>query len=413
MTVAEAASRPVTHPVNPSRASSLLRPEEQLLFRLAAPRHSASEVRALVARGIDWDRFIALLLNEGITGAVWRVLHSLDVPIPPAASAQMQGVAALSDFRLLAVRRLLERTLARLAAGGIEVMVVKGAALASFVYPEPGDRNMADIDVVLPAARAREGAMIAAERDWTMDGGELKEALYEEHHHLPPMSDTLGLDIRLEIHTDVLPNGHPLHFGIDALRSRAVRRTLGGVSVLVPSSEDLLLYSCVHLGWSHEMKVGGWRTFRDVSELVEQPTFSWDRFLALARERTLSPACYWTLELASRLCGTPVPAQVLRALRPNVPGFVREIVARHNTLQLTPLSGHNPSEALARMLWNVGMRPGAAGHGTVRPWHHSDSKIRKSHELGLEEKSPSVERWWAHPMGIQATLSYVWRLMAH
>lgn len=412
MSVAEAAPRSTVRPSIPSRESSLLRPEEQLLFRLAAPRQSAEAVRALVAGGIDWDRFITLVLNEGVTGGVWRVLHSLDVPIPTAAAAQLQGVAALSDFRLLEVRRLLERTVSRMTSRGIEVMLVKGAALASFVYPDPCDRNMADMDLVVPADRAREAAVVAQEVGWSLGGAELKEALYEDHHHLPPMSDTVGLDIRLEIHTDVLPKGHPLHFGVEALRARAVSRGMGGASVLLPSMEDLLLYSCIHLGWSHEMRVGGWRTFRDVSEIVAQPGFSWDRFVALAGERTLAPACYWTLELASRLCGTPVPSPVLRALQPSLPEWVRSVVARHNTLQLMPLSGENPSEALARAIWTIGMRPKRSGHGEVRPWHHSDHKIKKSHELGLDASAPPSERWWANPLGIRATLSYVRRLMS-
>ena len=50
-----------------------------------------------------------------------------------------------------------------LAAGGIEVMVVKGAALASFVYPEPGDRNMADANSTL----ANNSGYGSAIHNWT------------------------------------------------------------------------------------------------------------------------------------------------------------------------------------------------------------------------------------------------------
>ncbi|MCC6930670.1 MAG: nucleotidyltransferase family protein [Gemmatimonadaceae bacterium] len=391
-------------------SSAVLRPAEALFFRLAAPRESESAAHTLVGRGIDWDRFVGIVLKEGVAGSVWRTLRDYDLPVPSAAASQLQGVAALSDFRLMAVRRLLTKTVAELVAEGIPVMLVKGGALGAFLYAEPCDRNMADIDVVVPRDRAHEAAQVARARDWTIDMAELKAALYEEHHHLPPMSDRLGLDIRLEIHSDVLPVGHPLSYGVAALRSRAVTRRLGASDVLVPSVEDMLVYSCIHLAWSHEMRIGGWRTFRDISELVAHLDFGWDRFLSIASDPTLSSACYWTLLLAERLCGIPVPPAVLRALDPGVGEWVGEVVFRHFVLQLVPMAQRNPSEGLARLLWTAGMRPKRSGHGAARPWQFGERKIEKSRELGLDTPRSSSERWWAHRLGISDAAGYLRRL---
>ncbi len=364
--------------------------------------------------GIDWSYFLALVAEEGLAGTAWRGLQALGVPVPEGIAAQMQGTAALSDFRLGAVHRLLERTIAAFVGAGIEVMLVKGAALSTFYYRDPCDRNMADIDLLVPTERARDAVELAEGLAWSIDEAAYKEAVYEGHHHLPPMSDTLGLDIRLEIHTDVLPQGHPLHFGAEELRMRAEhRRTKGGSVVSVPTVEDLLLYSCLHLGWSHEMRDGGWRTIRDVTELIGQPTFSWDRFLGLARDRTLAGACYWTFELAERLCGLEVPARVMDALRPGLPGWAHEFVARHYSLQLVPLARLNPSEALSRMLWNVAMRPGRSGHGGARPWDHVERRVERSRRLGFAGVAEHPQRWWRHAMGIRQTLSYVRRLASH
>ena len=409
-----ASTRPAGARGSLPRAAELLRPEEVLFFLLVSPEPSKAEAAALLERGVDWNHFLSLVAEEGLAGTAWRGLQSLGVPLPPDVAAQMQGRAVLSDFRLGAVHRLLERTIAAYSAAGIEVMLVKGAALSTFYYADPCDRNMADIDLLVPADRAREAVSLAQRHGWSIDEEEYREALYEGHHHLPPMSDTLGLDIRLEIHTEVLPQGHPLHFGADALRARAEeRRTKGGSVVRVPSLEDLLLYSCLHLGWSHEMRDGGWRTFRDVSEVIRQPDFSWDRFLVLARDRTLAGACYWTFELANRLCGLETPARVLDALRPELPEWVHEFVARHYSLQLVPLSRLNPSEALSRMLWNVAMRPGQAGHGRARPWDHVERRIVRSQRLGFSRVAEHSERWWRHAMGIRQALSYVRRLASH
>jgi len=404
-------TRPADTRARLPRAADLLRPEEVLFFLLVSPEPSKAGARAVLERGVDWSHLLSLVAEEGLAGTAWRGLQSLGLPIPPDIAAQMQGTAALSDFRLGAVHRLLERTIAAYAAAGIEVMLVKGAALSTFYYADPCDRNMADIDLLVPGDRARDAVALAQGIGWSIDEEAYREALYEGHHHLPPMSDTLGLDIRLEIHTDVLPQGHPLHFGADALRGRAeTRRTKGGTAVKVPTLEDLLLYSCLHLGWSHEMRDGGWRTFRDVSELIRQPTFSWDRFLALASDRTLAAACYWTLELANRLSGVEIPSRVTDALRPDLPEWAHEFVGRHYSLQLVPLSRLNPSEALSRVLWNVAMRPGRAGHGGARPWDHVERRMERSRRLGFARGADQSQRWWRRAMGIRETLSYVRRL---
>lgn len=385
--------------------------EERLLFRAAEPHGTVALARESAAADVDWERLVTLAIDQGIAGPVWRALQRAGAPLPTDLAARLAGIAAFSDFRLLEVHRLLERTVANLSAHGIPVVLVKGAALGACVYAEPGDRNMGDLDLLVPIERARDAVVVAAEADWSVEAVERRAALYEGHHHLPAMTDTLGLDIQLELHTDILPAGHPFHFGADAMRSRATERTLGATTVLVPSLEDLLVHACVHLGWSHEMRIGGWRTFRDVSEIVANPEFSWQRFLAIAEDRTIAPSCYWTLRLAARLCGTPVPGDVFAKLRPPMPKWVEEIVARHNLLQLSPGWQHPMSETLSRMLWSVGMRPRRSGHGTIRPWQFGDRFYETARAHGLDSPR-SAQHWWSHRTRFRDVISQVRRLMS-
>ena len=51
------------------------------------------------------------------------------------------------------IARLVERLLARLAAGGLEPLVLKGPALRRTVYEQPVERHFGDFDLLFGASR--------------------------------------------------------------------------------------------------------------------------------------------------------------------------------------------------------------------------------------------------------------------
>ncbi|HSA56745.1 MAG TPA: nucleotidyltransferase family protein [Gemmatimonadaceae bacterium] len=347
---------------------SMLSPEAGLLFLAADPSRDRDLAAAIIGRGISWDRFLELATAEGASTQVHHALRELAVPVPAAVQRTAHVQAVMAEFRLLHVARLLERTVAALQREGIDVVLLKGAALAPFVYRDALRRNMSDLDLLVPAGDAQRAQQIAERIGWRGGTSPLPDSFYETHHHLPPMTDGQGIDVWLEIHRDVLPKGHPLGFSGTDLRARSRRVPFAGGSVLVPTAEDLLLFTCVHFAWSHEMRVGSWKTFCDVVELVSHADFSWARFLERAAERSVATSAYWTLRLASRLCGVSVPGEVLGRLRPALPDRLLEMVERHFVLQLYPATPLSPSVWLARALWSVGMRPRRSGHRRARPW---------------------------------------------
>src|SRR4029077_5476203 len=94
-------------------------------------------------------------------------------------------------------------------AAGIEVTLLKGAALALTVYSRFSERPMADIDMMVEPTRAAEAHAILRKPGWTVAIASHPEDTWRDHHHLPPLADTAGSCLRLELHTAPLVPGHP------------------------------------------------------------------------------------------------------------------------------------------------------------------------------------------------------------
>jgi Uncharacterised nucleotidyltransferase len=168
--------------------------------------------------------------------------------------------ASLSEFLfsedlLSAARagRLLETlldTVYTLRAGGVEVVALKGAALAFFHYPDAALRPMGDLDLLLrdprDLVRATEALSGAGWRA-LFDTPRHRVFAREDERVPRPAAEDPDNPIRLEIHTSFrLPVlGRVYDAGAD-LRAQAETRDLGGTSVAIAAGPALLTHLLFH-----------------------------------------------------------------------------------------------------------------------------------------------------------------------
>lgn len=233
---------------------------------------------------------------------------------------------------------------------------------------------MGDVDLLVPPERAAEAWSLLQGAGWKWSSDLFPADWYRTHHHLPPLYDATAAGVGLELHRAALPPGHPFRLEPQTLWVGAKRIQVSGQAVWVPNSLDRLLHLCVHFAWSHRMRGGVWRAFRDVAVISgghgrrDRAPVDWPAFVDLARDSRAATCCYWTLRLARGLAGAPVPDDVLQALRPTVPTFVMNRLERHYVFDLFPTERHCPSEQLRRRLWELGIGPRRSEHGATRPW---------------------------------------------
>jgi hypothetical protein len=228
--------------------------------------------------------------------------------------------AAERNLRLF---RGLEEVLERTARAGVAVALLKGAALAEWVYGDPGVRPMSDVDLLvaeahLPVLQEVLGSL-GFERDplWHPGLAEADNAI-----HFGRAADGLNLDLHLRpAYAALFP------FRVPDMLARAVERPFGRARALQLRWEDHWLHGAYHLMWhtAWDPRHPDQRALLDLRALAEHglATGAFDPacLAAWAGEHGLATVLWHTLALfdpplpwGPGLPGLPPPGPLTRLL---------------------------------------------------------------------------------------------------
>src|SRR5689334_7261332 len=193
---------------NPLAAEGLASPlssdaEADFLFRLARSPRGAEETPRLGPTA-NWQRLLQVASNAN---AVIALREHLELAAEAVPIDVMRSVAILAldrQFRMRCLEKRLDEALVALNQAGIEVLLLKGAALACTLYGAFTARPMRDIDLLVRRERGDEARDVMLQLDWENDPELPGDVSYGSHHHLPPLRDLRGSGLRLEIHRGLL-----------------------------------------------------------------------------------------------------------------------------------------------------------------------------------------------------------------
>ncbi|PYO46996.1 MAG: hypothetical protein DMD72_11140 [Gemmatimonadetes bacterium] len=345
--------------------------EVSLFLRMATTRPtdanriaSAGDLRAL-----DWDRLIGFALLENaatlLDDRISRIPESL---LPGQYRDRIGRLGLVWTFKLKLLERRLQQSLDALANAGIEVILLKGAALAAITHRSFTDRPMADVDMLVDPLRARDAHDLMQRQGWMLDSSGHPDDAWNNHHHLPPLADKNGSGLRLEIHVAPISPGHPFNIDFARLRATAERRTHLGVEVLVPEIHVYAVHSAIHFAWSHRFESGALNAFRDLGVLESTGSFSWVRLVEVARQTSAETCCYWTLRLAQSLAGLVVPERVLKDLAPPIREPFLSLLDEHFSQLVLRSERACPSVALRYRLWAFALQTKSAVNEESMQW---------------------------------------------
>jgi hypothetical protein len=340
-----------------------------LFFRVATVPPDSDWTKS-DAHLLDWHRLISLaLIHNSITVLEDRIAALPSGSVPPEVRAHIGRLALVWTFKLRHLERRVEESVAALATAGIDVTLLKGAALAVTVYSEFVHRPMADVDLMVDPYDADKAHEILQTIGWIIETTSPAAELWRDHHHLPPLGDTTGSGLRLEIHTAPLLPGHPFRLTQREVLETARRIKLGATAARVPELHLHATHAAIHFGYSHQFTSGGLNFFRDLAVLTRAGDWSWERFVETAERTGAQSCCYWTLRLANALIGLPVPAEVLATLSPRLGDRVSSVLEEHFS-QLVMRAEHScPSVDLRHRLWAfaLGVEEPIGRHKTWEP----------------------------------------------
>lgn len=394
------------------RRSAAVSPEWKLLIACARTRLGDShrqQIRDLVARPLDWPRFLSEVSKHRLGPLANRQLAAEDArAIPRTAALSLETLArSQSHLSLMHAGRLVE--LADLfQAAGVTAIPYKGPTLGALAYGNFALRSFVDLDFIVPqrdllrAARLLSGQGFQAHPDPT--AGDEARFLARFHpgqyafvsHTKPP---------QVELHTENTLRYIPVPLDWEGLTRRFTQVSFGGRHVRTFSVEDTLVLLSVH-GTKHFWDRLSW--ICDIAELVQCPRgVDWELGQELARRAGCRRMWLLALFLANRLLDAPLPALVQAwvdadseverlgcQIRSRLEGEGHTRRSAPDRLLFRLRSHESPTVALAQCLrtatnpteddWKACKLPDWAAplYLAVRPW-----RLLLEHGLGLRRKS--------------------------
>jgi hypothetical protein len=272
------------------------------------------KIAETVARGdLDWDGIGRMSFDHGIAPLIYHSLRRSGVmeSVPAPAAQRLRDSYYGNAARNASLFNDLGAVLAALKQESIDVIVLKGAALAEIAYPHKALRPMNDIDLLVKKKNLHEAGSKLLSMGYRRDASKV---FSEEHHYHFVFKKTAGISI--EIHWDIKYPTDPSKIVIDDLWRRAQSASIPNVTTLILSPEDLLLHLCHH-AYKHNF-TGGIRPLCDIAEAARfyAGRINWETVIGVACEWQIAPCVHIGLSLARELLHARVPQSVLRDLRP-------------------------------------------------------------------------------------------------
>jgi hypothetical protein len=288
-----------------------------------------------------------------------------------------------------------------LARASIPVLLLKGAYLGEHVYANIGLRSMADVDLLVPRDAIPSAIQIAQQAGFMPDRQFFADADGVLHYHAPPMTKN-GLIV--ELHWGLTRESNLPEINVDDLWARAHRIEVNGVEAWSLSPEDLLLHLAVHASYGHRL-FHQLRSLYDMEVVLQKfgKSLDWRVFLVVCRQWQAERGVHLALQLLKDLFASPVPEDVLTALKPS--DYTEDVkkAALASLVQETPVL----SENFVRLMRSPRLADKLSGL-----WNGLFPR-REIIAMEFDISPHSWRVWKSYPVHVARSISKYWRYAWH
>lgn len=182
--------------------------------------------------------------HHGLAPLLYTHLREAEDSFAPHVKRGLQALY-LRHRRANRVRsRVLVEILTAFQAANIQTLVLKGAALAHLIYPEPGLRPMRDIDLLVRQVDACRAQSLLADLGFDAP---LPRSERLPGKHLPAATlTTEGLSISVEVHHNLFNRGFPASLDIETMQGEPLPFQIDDFTAFTLGYEEMLWHLCCH-----------------------------------------------------------------------------------------------------------------------------------------------------------------------
>ncbi|HET6516462.1 MAG TPA: nucleotidyltransferase family protein [Thermodesulfovibrionales bacterium] len=255
-----------------------------LLSCIRSGRDAAFAIKDISKNSLDWDEIIDSASWHTVAPLVYGTLK--DMPerrfVPPKAIDVLKEAYYAAWGRNMLLYAELGRVLEAFRAEGIEVILLKGAALAKTLYPDIGMRPMNDVDIMVKREDLFQAERRLSELGYVFHGGNTLEWWRENYCHIGYVYPEQSVLVELHWHITSKTDSSGIHGLVSDVTEGFWRRAHHGEhfgdNVRILSPEDALLHLSLHF-LKHRFPYNNQRIFTSRGALMQIS----DIFLILKR----------------------------------------------------------------------------------------------------------------------------------
>lgn len=269
----------------------------------------------------DWELFTRMAKAEGVAPLMHYAFSRSNYPLPSATRLQLQ----MAFYETAAFNQMLltemERVVQALNEANIPVIVLKGAVLATTIYPDPALRPMSDVDLLVKPEDLEQAKKLILSLGYYEPIPEMAKGVNRLTGHEYKLHNLAQPKISIELHWSVISGDYDRRTpSIDLLWNN--RKTIvsqnekynHSIEILSLSPEYLLCYLIGHLIIQHGKSTGRLVWLFDIFTILK--TNNDERFLTQFTEDISvlkwQAELKFSIELLSTHFGRKIPRFVIK-----------------------------------------------------------------------------------------------------
>jgi len=292
------------------RALSL---EEQLLVAFSRINPDIDEINNLLAHPLDWHFIQERASLHGLVPLVYHHLGRLHMEVIPSWIIESFRQGYYENLaRNLTLFQELNKILKALNDHGIEVIVLKGAALLETIYRNPALRPLSDLDILVKRQDLSKAERCLLDLGYSIAGIEFSRWWAERFAGERLYVKGTDLPVYVDMHWYITNYVWIYNDRRQANRiwSRAQIVKIAGTNALSLSVEDLILHISIHFAKHLKFRLI-W--LRDIGEIIRhyQERIDWKEIVTVSRQLGIEGVMYYTLKHTQELLKVRVPEKVI------------------------------------------------------------------------------------------------------
>lgn len=278
----------------------MIPPEHRLVASIIRSYITPETTPPAAASAADWSGALDFMRAHGMVPLAAR-LRAHDMP---AGLAEENARLTRAVHRRNALFLLeLQRFVPALEAAGCSPLVLKGPALAQTLYPDPTDRWMADLDILIGHGHVERSCEVLGWLGFEPSKTKRHREFYDRHHFHRILNKRNGVTV--ELHWDLSRPTDFYRFDLDGLRERAREASLDGTCIRIPDDGDQLLHAA-----SESISEGFCNPWRivDGALILLAARFDGPRVAERAAAQGLGRALWILCGLIQQITGVSAPA---------------------------------------------------------------------------------------------------------